>query len=94
MKKALGVKESLAQDVASAVHDDFMKSVKFMVEFLVKRSKVLLYQRHLDLRDSVVSTEACVKTMKWEGLKDILIEERKVWRVKEGLAGMCRNGGI
>ncbi len=99
MKKALGVKESLAQDVcsddvASAVHDDFMKSVKFMVEFLVKRSKVLLYQRHLDLRDSVVSTKACVKTMKWEGLKDILMAKRKVWRVKEGLAGMCKYGGI
>ncbi|XP_059439934.1 serine carboxypeptidase-like 50 [Corylus avellana] len=49
MKKALGVK-----------HDDFMKSVKFMVEFLVKRSKVLLYEGHLDMRDSVVSTEAWV----------------------------------
>ncbi|XP_059446511.1 serine carboxypeptidase-like 50 [Corylus avellana] len=66
VKKALGVKETLVQDVcsddvATALHDDFMKSVKFMVEFLVKRSKVLLYEGHLDMRDSVVSTEAWVK---------------------------------
>jgi hypothetical protein len=32
--------------------------------------------------------------MKWEGLKDILMAKRKVWRVKEGLAGMCKYGGI
>ncbi|XP_059432615.1 serine carboxypeptidase-like 50 [Corylus avellana] len=71
VKKALGVKEKLVQDVcsddvAAALHDNFMKSVKFMVEFLVKRSKVLLYEGHLDMRDSVVSTEAWVKTVRWE----------------------------
>jgi vitellogenic carboxypeptidase-like protein len=46
------------------------------------------------MRDSVVSTEAWVKTMKWEGLDEFLMAERKVWRVKEGLLGMRRNGGI
>ncbi|XP_059446626.1 serine carboxypeptidase-like 50 [Corylus avellana] len=98
VKKALGVKETLVQDVcsddvAAALHGDFMKSVKFMVEFLVKRSKVLLYEGHLDMRDSVVSTEAWVKTMKWEGLEEFLMAERKVWRVNEGLAGYVQKWG-
>ncbi|KAF5451024.1 hypothetical protein F2P56_031327 [Juglans regia] len=98
VKKALGVKESMAydvcsDDVAAALHDDFMKSVKFMVEFLLKESKVLLYQGQFDMRDSVVSTEAWVKTMAWEGLSQFLIAERKVWRVNEGLAGYVQKWG-
>jgi vitellogenic carboxypeptidase-like protein len=40
-----------------------MKSVKYMVEYLVKKSNVLLYQGKFDLRDGVVSIKAWVKTM-------------------------------
>ena len=70
VKKALGVNESMVYElcsdiVAATLRDDFMKSMKYMVELLVKKSKVLLYQGQLDLRDSVVSTLASVKTMKW-----------------------------
>ncbi|KAG6759539.1 hypothetical protein POTOM_036021 [Populus tomentosa] len=53
-----------------------------MVEFLVKKSKVLLYQGHFDLRDGVVSAEAWVKTMEWEGSGKYLMAERKAWKVK------------
>ncbi|KAJ4709761.1 Carboxypeptidase [Melia azedarach] len=92
VKKALGAKESIVFEdcsdvVGEALLADIMKSVKYMVEFLVKNTKVLLYQGHFDLRDGVVSTEAWVKTMKWEGIENFLMAERKVWKVKDDLAG-------
>ncbi|KAF5745198.1 hypothetical protein HS088_TW07G00780 [Tripterygium wilfordii] len=97
-KKALGVNESMVYDdcsdvVGAVLHEDVMKSVKYMVEFLVKRSKVLLYQGHFDLRDGVVSTEAWVKTMKWEGIGSFLKAEREVWRVNGELAGYVQKWG-
>ncbi|KAH7570992.1 hypothetical protein JRO89_XS05G0235200 [Xanthoceras sorbifolium] len=92
VKRALGANESIVFDdcsdvVGDALHADVMKSVKYMVEFLVKNSKVLLYQGHFDLRDGVVSTEAWMKTMKWEGIEKFLMAERKVWHVNGVLAG-------
>lgn len=92
VKKALGVEESLVFKVCSdvvgeALHDDVMKSVRDMVEFLVENTKVLLYQGQCDLRDGVVSTLSWVKRMKWEGVEQFLSEERKVWRVEGKLAG-------
>lgn len=49
VKKAFGAKDTITFDVCSnvfmkALHEDLMKSVKFMVEFLVKNTKVLLYR--------------------------------------------------
>ncbi|XP_057486948.1 serine carboxypeptidase-like 50 [Actinidia eriantha] len=92
VKKSLGVNESMVyeecSDVVGAVlHADVMKSVKYMVEFLVKNSKVMLYQGFCDLRDGVVSTEAWVRKMKWEGIDKFMEAERKVWRVNGELAG-------
>ncbi|KAG8372895.1 hypothetical protein BUALT_Bualt12G0114700 [Buddleja alternifolia] len=93
VKRALGVNELLVFEVCSdvvgdALKDDVMKSVRYMVEFLVKKSvKVLLYQGQCDLRDGVVSTLAWVKKMKWEGIEQFLMAERKVWRVDGKLAG-------
>ncbi|BAT74582.1 hypothetical protein VIGAN_01228300 [Vigna angularis var. angularis] len=77
VKKALGVKESFVYEICSdvvgeALHGDVMKSVKQMVEYLVRKSRVLLYQGEYDLRDGVVQTEVWVKTMKWEGIEDKL----------------------
>ncbi|KAK4433875.1 Serine carboxypeptidase-like 50 [Sesamum alatum] len=92
VKKALGAKESLVFQVCSdvvgeALNDDVMKSVRYMVEFLVTKTKVLLYQGQCDLRDGVVSTLAWMKKMKWEGIHEFLEAERKVWRVDGKLAG-------
>ena len=92
VKNALKANESIvfedcSDTVGEALHEDVMKSVKYMVEFLVKKSNVLLYQGHFDLRDGVVSTEAWVKTMKWEGIGKYLMAERKVWKVNGVLAG-------
>uniref|UniRef100_A0A2P2L1A0 Carboxypeptidase n=1 Tax=Rhizophora mucronata TaxID=61149 RepID=A0A2P2L1A0_RHIMU len=98
VKKALGANASLvfvdcSDVVGAALHADVMKSVKFMVEFLAKNSKVLLYQGHFDLRDGVVSTEAWVKTMKWEGIREFFMAERKIWKVNGQLAGYVQKWG-
>ncbi|XP_020222785.1 serine carboxypeptidase-like 50 [Cajanus cajan] len=92
VKKALGVNESFVYEVCSdvvgaALHADVMKSVKYMVEHLVRRSRVLLYQGEYDLRDGVVQTEVWVKTMKWEGIEEFLNAERKIWRVNGEVVG-------
>ncbi|XP_015075010.1 serine carboxypeptidase-like 50 [Solanum pennellii] len=92
VKKALGVNETIVFEVCSkvvreALHEDLMKSVKYMVEFLVKNTKVLLYEGQLDLRVGLVSTEAWVKRMKWEEIDKFLEADRKVWRVNDELAG-------
>ncbi|KAL9277226.1 hypothetical protein ACSQ67_025234 [Phaseolus vulgaris] len=96
VKKALGVNESFVYEICSdvvgeALHDDVMKSVKDMVEYLVRRSRVLLYEGLYDLRDGVVQTEVWVKTMKWEGIEKFLNAERKIWKVNGELAGYVQN---
>ncbi|GMJ13328.1 serine carboxypeptidase-like 50 [Hibiscus trionum] len=98
VKKALGVNESMVFEecsdiVAEALHEDVMKSVKYMVELLVKKSKVLLYQGLYDLKDGVVSTEAWVKTMEWEGIEKFMMADRVIWRVKGELAGYLQKWG-
>lgn len=92
VKTALGAKENITFEVCSdsvgkILHDDVMKSVKYMIEYLVKESKVLLYQGFCDLRDGVVSTEAWMKKMKWEKIEEFLEAERKIWKVNGNLAG-------
>ncbi|KMT08095.1 hypothetical protein BVRB_6g143470 [Beta vulgaris subsp. vulgaris] len=92
VKKALGVENSTVWEecsrvVGSILHEDVMKSVKYMVELLVKESKVLLYQGQRDLRDGVVSVEAWMKTLKWEEIAKFEDAERKVWKVKGEVAG-------
>nr|KJB30773.1 hypothetical protein B456_005G161500 [Gossypium raimondii] len=98
VKRALGVNESMVFEecsdvVGDVLHEDVMKSVKYMVEFLVKNSKVLLYQGLYDLRDGVVSTEAWVKTMKWEGIEKFKMADRVIWKVNGELAGYLQKWG-
>nr|VDD58842.1 unnamed protein product [Brassica oleracea] len=98
-KKVLGVSETVrfeecSDEVDEALRGDVMKSVKFMVEYALERTDVLLYQGMLDLRDGVVSTEEWVKTMKWSGLGAFLKAERRVWKDGEGdLAGYVQRWG-
>lgn len=97
-KKVLKAKETIVFDecselVGNVLHDDMMKSVKYMVEFLVKNTRVLLYQGQCDFQDKVVSTEAWMKKMKWEGIGKFLEAKRKVWRVNEELAGYVQKWG-
>ncbi|XP_042053586.1 serine carboxypeptidase-like 50 [Salvia splendens] len=73
--------------VAEAMHEDIMKSVRPMVEWLVRRTRVLLYQGQTDLRDGPTSTAAWVREMRWEGIGGYMGAEREVWRVGGMLAG-------
>ncbi|KAJ9135790.1 hypothetical protein P3X46_032926 [Hevea brasiliensis] len=98
VKKKIDAKESIVFDecsdvVGEALAEDVMKSVKYMVELLLKMSKVLLYEGHFDLRLGVVSTEAWIKTMKWEGIGRFLMAERKFWKVNGELAGYVQKWG-
>ncbi|KAL3501878.1 hypothetical protein ACH5RR_036327 [Cinchona calisaya] len=98
VKKALGAKENIVFETCSdavgeVLHEDVMKSVRYMVEYLVRNTKVLLYQGHCDLRDGVVSTEAWVKKLKWERIGEFLEAERKVWKVNDYLAGYVQKLG-
>ncbi|XP_024994652.1 serine carboxypeptidase-like 50 [Cynara cardunculus var. scolymus] len=92
VKKALGVDESMVFEkcskvVGAALHSDVMKSVRFKVEYLVKNTKLLLFQGQCDLRDGVFAAESWMKKMKWEGLQKFLDAERDIWYVNGGLAG-------
>ncbi|KAL5081516.1 hypothetical protein RYX36_009937, partial [Vicia faba] len=95
VKKALGVNvdESFVYEICSdavgdLLLDDVMKSVKFMVEKLLKEStKVLLYQGKRDFQDGVVQVEAWVKTMEWEGIFEYLNAEREICKVEGDFAG-------
>ncbi|XP_057806085.1 serine carboxypeptidase-like 50 [Salvia miltiorrhiza] len=91
-KRALGANESMVFELCSDVvgdvlKDDVMKSVRYMAEFLVKNTRVLLYQGQCDLRDGVVSNLAWMKEMDWDAIGEFLDAERKVWRVDGKLAG-------
>ncbi|KAE8654443.1 Serine carboxypeptidase-like 50 [Hibiscus syriacus] len=75
VKRALGVDESMvfkscSSVVRAAMHEDMMKSVRNMVEFLVENTRVLLYQGLYDIKIGVVPNEAWVKTMKWDGIRE------------------------
>ncbi|KAI3729324.1 hypothetical protein L6452_17980 [Arctium lappa] len=92
IKKALGANESMVFEkcskvVGAALHSDVMKSVRFKVEYLVKNTKVLLFQGQCDLRDGVVSVESWIKKMKWDGLEKFLDAKRDVWNVNGVVAG-------
>lgn len=100
VKLVLKVKESVGffsgcnDVVKDALHDDTMRSVKYMVEYLVRKSKVLLYQGQFDLWDGVVSTEAWVKTMDWDEIDKFLLAGRMVWKDENGeLAGYVQRWG-
>ncbi|XP_058101166.1 serine carboxypeptidase-like 50 [Magnolia sinica] len=98
VKAALGVKKGMVWEecsgvVGNALHEDVMKSVKFMVEDLVKKSRVLLYQGQFDLRDGVVSTEAWMKEMEWDGLERFLSADRNVWKVNGEVSGYVQRWG-
>lgn len=73
-----------------------MKSVKFMMEELVRESResrVLLYQGIFDMRDGVASSEAWMKEMEWAGTGRFLEAERRVWEVEGKVAGYVQRWG-
>ncbi|XP_057860598.1 serine carboxypeptidase-like 50 [Cryptomeria japonica] len=73
------------------MREDIMKSTKCMVESILLKIPVLLYQGQFDLRDGVVSTEDWMRTLLWNDLADFWRAERKVWRVSNVQAGYVRS---
>ncbi|CAL4901607.1 unnamed protein product [Urochloa decumbens] len=99
-KAALGARGDVAWEecsdaVGAAMHADGMKSVRPQVESLLRRTRVLLYQGIRDLRDGVVSTEAWLREVDWDGLRAFQDAERIVWRIPgDGeLAGYVQRSG-
>ncbi|KAL6620769.1 hypothetical protein ACP70R_035908 [Stipagrostis hirtigluma subsp. patula] len=103
-KAALGARadvewEECSDAVGAAMHEDVMKSVRPEVEALLRRrARVLLYQGIRDLRDGVVSTEAWLAGVDWDGLRAFLDADRAVWRTGGGggdgeLAGYVQRSG-
>ncbi|KAJ4780781.1 Carboxypeptidase [Rhynchospora pubera] len=81
----------ISDDVAKALHEDKMKSVKYMVEELVQHIQVLLYQGVYDLQDGVVSNEAWLREMHWGCLEGFLKAGRKVWKDNGVLIGYVQH---
>ncbi|CAN6336688.1 unnamed protein product [Urochloa humidicola] len=99
-KAALGARGGVAWEecsdaVGAAMHADVMRSVRPQVESLLRRTRVLLYQGIRDLRDGVVSTEAWLGEVRWDGLRAFQDAERVVWRTAgDGeLAGYVQRSG-
>uniref|UniRef100_A0A0C9RTJ1 Carboxypeptidase n=1 Tax=Wollemia nobilis TaxID=56998 RepID=A0A0C9RTJ1_9CONI len=96
VKKALKADENRTWEVCnSAVYtkmqDDTMKSTKWMVERLLPRLPVLLFQGQFDIQDGVVSTEEWMRTLHWNGLSDFWASERRVWTLSDEVGGYVRS---
>lgn len=96
VKEALKVDGDIKWDdcsraVGKRMGVDVMKSTKWMVEALVRRRPVLLYQGQFDLQDGVVSVESWISILDWEELDNFLASERRVWKVSNELAGYVRS---
>ncbi|CAD6271051.1 unnamed protein product [Miscanthus lutarioriparius] len=102
-KAALGARGDVAwadcsDAVFAAMNGDVMRNVRPQVESLLRRgrraTRVLLYQGVRDLRDGVVSTEAWLAGVRWDGLRAFLDAQRAVWRTGDGeLAGYVQRSG-
>ncbi|WVZ96334.1 hypothetical protein U9M48_041989 [Paspalum notatum var. saurae] len=103
VRAALGAGEGGApwqlsnQAVNDALHDDEMKSAKPDVEALLRAApstRVLLYEGNRDLHDGVVTAEAWLPELEWDGLPAFLNASRAVWRTNDGdLAGYVQKHG-
>eukprot|EP01018_Ginkgo_biloba_P011601 Gb_32811 [translate_table: standard] len=83
--------EDCSDAVGDRMGEDVMKSTKWMVEALLGRVPLMLYQGLFDLRDGVVSTEDWINTLLWSGLDDFMASPRNVWKVNNKLAGYVRS---
>eukprot|EP00249_Psilotum_nudum_P022285 c28455_g1_i2 orf=480-1808(-) len=95
VKRVLKVKvpkwESCSEVVGQRMQNDIAKSTKDLVEYLLHRVPVLLYQGQMDLRDGVASTEAWMQLIEWSEINSFFASEKKVWVVDSILAGYVRS---
>ncbi|KAH9289139.1 hypothetical protein KI387_033256 [Taxus chinensis] len=74
----------------SRMSADYMKSMKWKVEMLVKWMPVLVYQGQFDL-GFAVSVEEWLRSVDWSGMSEFWRTERKVWKVGTVVAGYIRS---
>lgn len=93
VRAALGVRgdapwELVSPAVVAAMHDDVMKSAKREVEALLRGpTRVLLYEGIRDAQVGVVSVEAWLRELDWDGLAAFQDAPRAVWRQESSAAG-------
>lgn len=98
IKQSLGAEEgatwvSCNPRVREAMAIDTMKSVKWMIEELLPRIPILLYQGVYDMKDGVACNEEWMQTLAWEGTQNFFLSPRNIWHVNNNVAGYWRSFG-
>lgn len=98
VKEALGADVNITWSECDDLVDekmqvDIMKSTKWMVEAVLPKLPVLLYQGQFDIQDGVASNEAWMRTVVWENVSTFWASERKLWKEEGKLAGYIRTHG-
>ncbi|KAJ7530770.1 hypothetical protein O6H91_14G018300 [Diphasiastrum complanatum] len=70
---------------------DTMKSVKWMVDDLLPKLPLLLFQGQYDIKDGVASSEEWMRTLTWHGREAFFETQRSLWWVGKTLAGYWRS---
>merc|ERR1712018_1125374 len=81
-------------DVYNSMLDDFMRSERDILEFLLEHYKVLIYDGNMDIICNHYGIKEMFKAMTtWSGRKDYLTAESKVHRVGIETAGYVKSVG-
>lgn len=78
------------QKVEEHLMADMMQSVKPLIEDLVEKYKVLIYNGQMDIIIAWPLTESFITSMKWSGAQEYLKTKRNIWRVGSDLAGYSK----
>ncbi|XP_010277705.2 PREDICTED: serine carboxypeptidase-like 50 [Nelumbo nucifera] len=81
------IQKTCSRDVSEALIEDYMQCARYMIEELLNKTKVLLYQGEFDLKAGVVANKAWINQMSWDGVEKFLMARRKIWNVNGSLAG-------
>ncbi len=72
---------------------DIMKSVAPWIKILLEHYKVMVYNGQLDIIVAYPLTEEFLRNLKWNGENDYKTAPRKIWKVKDQIAGYVKTGG-
>ncbi|CAB4061684.1 CPVL [Lepeophtheirus salmonis] len=70
-----------------------MKSVKPLVESLLKNYRVMIYNGQTDIIIAWPLTESFITSMKWSGADEYITTKRKIWRFGNDVAGYAKEVG-
>lgn len=81
---------SCSSRVRRIMSNDTMKSTRWMVEALLPRLPLLLYQGMYDVKDGAMCSEAWMRALRWPHADGFFAAERTLWKVNGKLAGYHR----